>query len=202
MTQVWPVTLSEGRVGLRPLTRRDADEWREVRVRNEEWLRPWEATSPVRSDGPPPAFSQMVRRLRAEGRAGRTLPFVVTYEGRLAGQLTVANIVLGSARNATIGYWIDERVAGRGVTPTAVALAIDHAFRVARLHRIEIAIRPENVASLRVVEKLQLRDEGMRPRLLHIDGDWRDHRCFAVTADEVQPDGLLERWRRVRVAEA
>lgn len=195
MTPVWPVTLAEGPVGLRPLVRRDASTWLEVRTRNEEWLRPWEATSPVRSDGPPPTFGQMIRRLRAEARAGRSLPFAVTYQGRLAGQLTVGNIALGSARSAAIGYWVDERVAGRGVMPTAVALAIDHVFEVARLHRVEIAIRPENVASLRVVQKLGLRDEGLRPRLLHIDGDWRDHRCFAVTAEEVAPDGLLARWR-------
>jgi [ribosomal protein S5]-alanine N-acetyltransferase len=196
--RVWPVELVDGRVGLRPLARRDAAEWREVRGRNDQWLRPWEATSPVRSDGPPPTFAQMVRRVRAEARAGRTLPFAITYEGRLAGQLTVANIVLGSARSAAIGYWVDERWAGRGVMPTAVAMAIDHMFTAARLHRIEIAIRPENAASLRVVEKLGIREEGLRESFLHIDGAWRDHRCFAITADEVQPDGLLARWRTRR----
>jgi ribosomal-protein-alanine N-acetyltransferase len=140
----------------------------------------------------------MVRRLRAEARAGRTLPFIITYDNRLAGQLTVANVVLGSARMAHLGYWVDEAVAGRGVTPSAVALAIDHCFVALRLHRVEIAIRPENAASLRVVEKLGLRDEGVRERLLHIDGDWRDHRCFAVTAEEVAPEGLAARWKRSR----
>ncbi len=54
-------------------------------------------------------------------------------------------------------------------------------------------IRPENTASLRVVEKLGFRDEGLRLRYLHIDGAWRDHRTFALTRDEV-PDGLLRRW--------
>jgi ribosomal-protein-alanine N-acetyltransferase len=192
------VELNDGRVGLRPLVRRDAAQWREVRGRNDKWLRPWEATSPMASEGPPPTFAQMVRRARAEARAGRSLPFVITYEGRLAGQLTVANIVLGSARSATIGYWVDERVAGRGVMPTAVALAIDHMFTAGRLHRIEIAIRPENAASLRVVDKLGIREEGVRRSFLHIDGAWRDHRCFAITAADVQPEGLLARWQARR----
>jgi len=61
------------------------------------------------------------------------------------------------------------------------------------LHRIEIAIRPENTASLRVVEKLGLRREAQAPRYLHINGDWRDHEIFAVTAEEV-PEGLLSRY--------
>ena len=140
----------------------------------------------------------MVRFLRKEARAGRMLPFVVTYQGRLVGQLTVGGITWGSLGSAHIGYWVDHRVAGRGVIPTAVALAIDHSFRTVGLHRIEVNIRPENEASLRVVEKLGLREEGVRLRFLHIAGAWRDHRTFAITAEELGPDGLLGRWHRVR----
>ena len=40
---------------------------------------------------------------------------------------------------------------------------------------------------------LGLRDEGLRRAYLHVDGAWRDHRTFAVTAEEV-PEGLLARW--------
>ncbi|MEZ0108464.1 ribosomal-protein-alanine N-acetyltransferase [Catenulispora sp. EB89] len=112
---------------------------------------------------------------------------------RLVGQLTVSSITWGSLRSANVGYWVDETVAGRGITPTAVALAVDHCFRAAGMHRIEVCIRPENAASLRVVHKLGFRSEGLRRAYLHIDGDWRDHEAFALTAEEV-PDGLLARW--------
>ena len=78
-----------------------------------------------------------------------------------------------------------------------LALAVDYCFRSMGLHRIEIAIRPENVRSLRVVEKLGFRPEGLRPRYLHIDGDWRDHLVFALNAEEV-PEGLLRRWDNQR----
>ena len=66
------------------------------------------------------------------------------------------------------------------------------------LHRIQVDIRPENVASLAVVAKLGLRDEGLKRRLLHIDGEWRDHRSFAVTTEELGPDGLLGRISRAQ----
>ena len=79
--------------------------------------------------------------------------------------------------------------------PTAVALVTDHCFGAVGLHRIEINIRPENTASLRVVEKLGFRDEGLRRAFLHIDGAWRDHRAFALTAEEL-PGGLVGRWPR------
>ena len=71
-------------------------------------------------------------------------------------------------------------------------MAIDHCFTTVGLHRIEIAIRPENTNSLRVVEKLGIKEVGFAPRFLHIDGDWRDHRLFAITVEEC-PGGLLRR---------
>ena len=196
MSAGWPVVLSDGPIGLRPLRQRDAQAWRSVRSRNIEWLRPWEATSPEPEREAAPTYASMVRRLRAEDREGRTMPFVMTYSGALVGQLTVGGIAWGSLRSAYIGYWVDQRVAGRGITPTAVAMATDHCFSVG-LHRIEINIRPENTASRRVVEKLGFRPEGLRPRYLHIDGDWRDHLSFALTVDEV-PGGLLRRWHEQR----
>ncbi|MDX6738439.1 GNAT family protein [Actinocorallia sp. A-T 12471] len=192
----WPVTLTEGPVGLRPLRLRDAATWRDVRVRNAEWLRPWEPTNPetpLFRSGLGPYYS-MIHTMRREARNGLSLPWVVTYDDVFVGQITVGAIVWGSARSAQVGYWIDRAYAGRGITPTAVALAVDHAFFTVGLHRVEAAIRPENAASRRVVEKLGFRDEGVRRRQLHIDGAWRDHICYALTSEDV-PDGLAARWR-------
>ena len=39
--------------------------------------------------------------------------------------------------------------------------------------------------------------EGLRPRFLHINGQWADHRSFALTSEEV-PQGVLDRWLRRR----
>lgn len=199
MTQGWPARLREGRVELRPLRLRDATAWREVRTRNARWLRPWEATLPLAEHDAPTTYGAMVRRLRAEAREGRSLPFALTVDGAFSGQVTVGGIARGSLLSAYIGYWIDQRVAGRGIMPTAVALATDHCFREVGLHRVEINIRPENAASLRVVEKLGFRAEGLRERYLHIDGEWRDHLTFALCAEEV-PEGLLARWLSSRVS--
>lgn len=130
--------------------------------------------------------------MRKFARAGTAYPFAIDVDGAFAGQLSVNNIVRGSGQFGSIGYWIDREYAGRGVVPRAVALAIDHCFFTAGLHRIEIAIRPENTNSLRVVEKLGMREFGYAPKFLHIDGAWRDHRLYAVTVEEV-PGGMLRR---------
>ncbi|MGO9080175.1 MAG: GNAT family N-acetyltransferase [Streptosporangiaceae bacterium] len=197
----WPVVLTEPNlldapVGLRPVRPKDAAEWRDTRVRNSAWLRPWEPTNPetplYRSSLGP--YVAMARTMRREARQGLTLPWVVSYGGHFAGQLTVGSIVWGSARSAQVGYWVDAAYAGRGVIPTALAMAVDHCFFVVGLHRIEATIRPENQASRRVVEKLGFREEGIRRHSLHIDGAWRDHLCYALTVEDVQT-GLLPRWR-------
>ncbi len=177
---------------LRPISQKDRDNWRRVRQANAAWLGRWDATAPTRTHAHPRSFSSMVRQMRTEARAGRQLPFVVEYQGRFVGQVTVSNIVRGSAQFASIGYWVDEAHAGRGIIPRAVAIAIDHCFGPVGLHRIEVAIRPENTSSLRVVDKLGIKEVGFAPRFLHIDGEWRDHRLFAITKEEV-PLGLLHR---------
>jgi [ribosomal protein S5]-alanine N-acetyltransferase len=185
-------TVPGGELVLRALRRRDAQAWREVRSRNAAWLGPWEATVPPDSDEPVPTFGQMLNRFRAETRADRMIPWAIVYNGSLVGQLTVAGITFGSLRAASMGYWIDRRVAGHGLTPMAVAMAMDYCFDVLHLHRIEVVIRPENLASLRVAQKLRLRHEGARPAFLHIDGEWRDHEVFAIHADEAT-DGIALR---------
>ena len=195
MTAGWPAVLSHGPLRLRPLAQSDRRAWRRVRQRNLAWLSRWDATTPAGSEARPHTFGAMVRAMHREARAGRQLPFAVEYDGEFVGQLTVNNIVRGSAQFASVGYWIDEDRAGQGLMTRAVAMAVDHCFFVLKLHRIEIAIRPENTASLRIVEKLGIPEIGFAPRYLHIDGDWRDHRLFAITREDC-PKGLQERLSR------
>ena len=139
----------------------------------------------------------MVSALRKAARNGTMLPFVISYGGRVAGQIDVSNIVHGVLRSCTVGYWVDAAVAGRGIATTALALAIDHCFTTVDLHRVEVDIRPENAASLRVVEKLGLRREGYYERFLDIDGGWRDHVGFAITVEELRGTSMIARLPRL-----
>jgi len=174
--------LKFGSVELRDLKKRDARKLQALLIKDRAWLSPWEATTPgIRY---PVDARDLISNLLYQQRKGSGLAFVIEVEGELAGQINVANILYGSVSSASIGYWIGKDFAGRGAMPIAVALTIDHLFDELHLHRVEIDIRPENDASLRVVQKLQLREEGLKERFIHIDGQWRDHRIFAITAEE------------------
>ncbi len=190
--QFWPVVLKHNNLVLRPLKYRDKFAWEKLRDNNDSWFKEWEATVPKEFNEEKLSYFQIVNKFRKEAKEQRSLPWVMQVDGKLAGQITVANINFGSTRSAYIGYWIGEQFAGKGYTPLAVAMAIDYCFKKIRLHRIEIAIRPENQKSLRVVEKLGLRNEGIRPKFLHINGEWRDHVIYAINEEELTTSLVLK----------
>ena len=186
-------SLNHGGVYVRSIRARDARPLRALLKSNRSWLEKWEATIPGYSEFPP--VGDIIRSLLRLAKQNQAAPFIIEHDGDVVGQVTVSGLSFGSLSSGSIGYWISQDRAGKGITPTAVALVADWCFTGLGIHRIEICIRPENVSSLRIVRKLGMRYEGLRRRYIHIDGDWRDHFCFAVTIDEV-PGGLLARLTR------
>ncbi len=187
----WPARLSGLRVGagaveLRPVRLRDAREWSRTRIRDEEYLRPWEPTGgdPWTVRHRPAQWPGICLRLRAAARHGALLPMVIEVDGRYCGQLTVGNVVRGPLRSAWIGYWVTSGIAGRGVASAAVALAVDHCFDRVGLHRLEATVRPENAASRAVLARAGFREEGLLRRYLDVDGAWRDHLLVGLTVEE------------------
>lgn len=193
MSWTWPVSLGtrlpdDTPLLLRPLRRGDREEWVRVRTRNQRWLRPWEATVPGEVPGRS-SFGQLRRGFDRAGRVGAALPLVIDVDGRIVGAVQLFDILWGSRGTAAAGYWLDEEATGRGYATWALALVVDHALLAAGLHRVEVAIRPENRASLAVAVRLGLPEEGLRRGLMHVDGAWADHRCFAVLAEDLGPGG-------------
>lgn len=193
MSWRWPVELAHAlpsgeRLTLRPLARGDRAQWVELRERNRAWLGRWESSVPGEQGAPLP-FHRLRRVLDRAGRDGLALPLVIDVDGRLVGQVQLFDLLWGARRSGSVGYWLGEASTGRGYATWAVAALVDHALLDAGLHRVEVAIRPENHASLRVVERLGLPEEGRTRGLMHVDGGWRDHRSFAVLAEDLVPGG-------------
>lgn len=196
----WPVRLQEERadgvrIVLRAMTRHDRERWMELRPDNLDWLRPWEATVPTGPEAPL-GFTRLRRALDRSAREGRVLPFVIEADGLLVGQMHLFDIVWGSRWTASAGYWLGRRATGRGLATWSLAMLIDHALHDVGLHRVEVAIRPENTASLAVARRLGLPDEGFRAGLVHVDGAWRDHVEFALTSEQLGSERLVDRLRR------
>lgn len=202
MTWRWPVTLSRPlpsgeQLTLRPLTRGDREEFVALLAANAGWLRPWESTTPgvpaVSALQGGRAFHRLRRGADRAARDGVLLPLVIEVDGRIVGQVQLFDVLWGARRTAWAGYWLARAETGRGYATWALAVLLDHALQDVRLHRVEVAIRPENTASLAVVARLGLREEGLQRGLMHVDGGWRDHRSFVVLAEDLGPGGLVAR---------
>lgn len=181
------VRLYGRRVVLRPLTPADFVQWSEVRVRNDAWLRPWEPARPLGVVDPTISRDAFAARCAARDRdrhADTSYGFGIFIDGQFAGEVNLNSVIRGAQQCATVGYWIDRQRAGQRYTAEAVAAVLRFAFEQIDLHRVEICIVPRNRNSLRVVEVLELRQEGLAERFLQINGTWEDHERFAITAEE------------------
>jgi ribosomal-protein-alanine N-acetyltransferase len=175
------------RVLLRPLTPDDYGAWKEVRTRCDSWLTKWEPAPPPGAPDSvkdPRVFAARCGARERERQLGTAFGFGIFVDGRFGGEINVSNIVRGAMQSCTVGYWIDEALAGNGYMPEAMAVIMRFVFEEIGLHRLEAGIIPRNRASRRVVEKLNIRDEGMAERFLQINGVWEDHIRFGITAEE------------------
>jgi ribosomal-protein-alanine N-acetyltransferase len=167
------------RVGVRPIRADDADAYRDAVTRSLAHITAWNPADP---DG----FQEL---LDGQGPTLRTFMIVDLADDALAGKVTVANIARGRFRNATLGYDAYLPYAGTGRMTEALTLVVDRAFAPAsrgglELHRLEINVQPGNARSIALAKRLGFRHEGFSPRMLHINGAWRDHERFAMTAEE------------------
>jgi ribosomal-protein-alanine N-acetyltransferase len=166
----------------------DVPELRKLHRANLDHLRPWEPAS--RSDEDPSSLTAVANRVARQRRAWKrgdayTLLLTLRTSGEpIVGRVTLGGIVRGALESAYIGYWIDREHQRQGLMSEAVIGAFAFAFDVAKLHRVQAAIMPRNAASLRVMEKLGIRREGLAERYMQIAGGWEDHVLFALTREE------------------
>jgi ribosomal-protein-alanine N-acetyltransferase len=192
-------TLFGRRVLLRSLEASDFGAWQEVRRRNIEWLTRWE---PQRLPGQPDvvedaqAFSVRCSARQRERQLGTGYGYGIFTDGSFAGEMNLSSVQRGPFQSCYVGYWIDEARAGNGYTPEAFVVACRFAFEELHLHRVQAAIVPRNTPSIRVVEKLKIRDEGTAERYLEINGIWEDHVRYGITAEEwdTRGDELVAEW--------
>ncbi|HEY4095730.1 MAG TPA: GNAT family protein [Baekduia sp.] len=180
------IRLDGERTAIRPLGLRDVDEFTAAVVANREHTSPWE---PVHAEVHYTRAGQAetLRRDIEAWELGTGYAFSVLdreHDDAIIGRIALGNVVHGAWRNATLGYWTAARAGGRGHATAAAILICEFAFRHARLHRVQPAVIPRNLRSIRVVEKAGFRHEGRALRYLNIAGAWEDHEIYAMTLED------------------
>jgi ribosomal-protein-alanine N-acetyltransferase len=157
----------------------DYSEWASLREASRAFLTPWEPTWPA-DDLSRSAFRRRLRRYAEDQRSDTSYAFFLfrKNDDALVGGLTLANVRRGVAQAGSLGYWIGEPFARRGLMSGAVQGLLPFAFGSLRLHRIEAACIPTNTASIRLLEKAGFAREGYAREYLCINGLWQDHLLF------------------------
>lgn len=182
-----PVRLYGRRVMLRPLAANDFRAWSEVRRINADWLTVWEPSRPAFQPDPVTdrgAFTARCQQRDRDRTAGSAYQFGLFVDQHVVGEVNLNNVIRGALQSGTVGYWIDQRQAGNAYVAEGVVVVMQFAFEQLMLHRLEICIVPRNERSRRIMEKLDIRDEGTAQRYLEINGTWEDHIRYAITAEE------------------
>jgi ribosomal-protein-alanine N-acetyltransferase len=180
------IRLDAEQTALRPLGLEDVAAFTAAVIANRDHTAPWE---PVHAEAHYSSGGQFetIRRDVEAWELGTGYAFAVldrSDDDRIIGRMALGNVVRGAWRNATLGYWVAADVGGRGHATAAVRLVCHFGFEHAGLHRIQPAVIPRNVRSIRVVEKAGFRREGRALRYLNIAGRWEDHEIFAMTAED------------------
>lgn len=167
-------------VALRVPQPSDHAEWAALRQASRDFLTPWEPTWPV-DDLTRGAFRRRLKRYADDQRSDLAYAFLVfrSEDNALVGGLTLANIRRGVAQAGSIGYWTGAPFAGKGYMTAAVRTLIPYCFGTLRLHRLEAACIPANIASTRLLEKTGFVREGYARSYLCINGVWQDHLLYA-----------------------
>jgi ribosomal-protein-alanine N-acetyltransferase len=178
--------LDAERTAIRPLGVDDAGEFAAAVTANRAHTEPWE---PIHAEAHYTRAGQAetLRRDVEAWELGTGYAFAVldrTREDAIIGRIALGNVVRGAWRNATLGYWVAAAAGGQGHGTAAAQLICEFAFRQAGLHRVQPAVIPRNIRSIRVVQKAGFRHEGRALRYLNIAGRWEDHDIFALTAED------------------
>lgn len=178
-------TLHGDGLELRPPEMRDFEAWSALRAESRIFLAPWEPVWP-HDDLTRSAFRARMRRYVRDVKADAGYPFFVfrQADGVLMGGLTLGQVRRGVAQTAALGYWMGQPFAGQGWMTGAVRTVLPFVFGSLRLRRLEAACLPENAASIRLLERVGFRREGLAREYLCIAGAWRDHLLYARLAGD------------------
>lgn len=182
------VELTTDDIMLRAPVMEDFEPWLALRTASADFLQPWEPTWDP-SDTKRSGFRQRIKRYQAELKTGKSISLFI-FEGKnrkLVGGLTIANIRRGVSQSCTLGYWMGEPHAGKGIMSKAVKRIIPYVFNDLKLHRLEAAAISTNGPSISLLEKCGFQFEGKVRKYLKINGEWQDHRLFSILSDDPLP---------------
>jgi len=101
----------------------------------------------------------------------------------MVGVVELQDIFRGDFQNAYLIYYGFAEQLQQGFMQNAVEQVITKAFGQMKLHRLEANVQPDNLASIALLKACGFEKEGLSPKFLRKNGEWRDHERWALLND-------------------
>ena len=179
------LVLIGNRICLRAPQMSDYEQWAALRSASEAFLKPWEP-SWTAGELSRYSFRNRIRFYSRGAREGSSHAFFLVSRttDQLLGGLTLSNVRHGVIGSCSLGYWVGGTYARQGYMTEAVRTVLPFVFKTLRLHRLEAACLPENIASVGLLKKCGFSQEGVARKYLQINGLWQDHLLFALLDED------------------
>ena len=112
--------------------------------------------------------------------AVRFYVFLKNDPDHIIGTVCFRDITRSIYDSCEVGYKFDERFWHHGYATEALIEGIDIMFGDLGLHRITACVMPENTPSIRLLESLYFKREGLLRQNARINGKWADHYLYSL----------------------
>ena len=112
--------------------------------------------------------------------AVRFYVFLKDDPDRIIGTICFRDITRSIYDSCEVGYKFDERFWHHGYATESLIEGIDIMFGDLGLHRITACVMPGNTPSIRLLESLYFKREGLLRQNARIQGEWTDHYLYSL----------------------
>jgi ribosomal-protein-alanine N-acetyltransferase len=185
LSDLMPAITGAG-VVLRAPQMSDCAEWVALREASRDFLTPWEPTWPA-DDLTRASFRRRIKLFRGSARRPRLCFLASASTTTFLSAVSLLRTFVAAARGSQPRLLMGAGACAARSHDRGGQCDHPFAFGTLKLHRIEAACIPANVASVRLLERTGFQREGFARQYLCIDGAWQDHLLYARIKDDPSP---------------
>ncbi len=171
------------RLQLKPITTHLANSFFEAVEESRPAIRPWLPWVPLnRTAEDSHRYAEACERDWDQGTAARFFLLPPNSE-RVVGVVSLENCTT-THRSCYLGYWLHVELWGKGMMTEAAQRVLRFAYETMQAHRVACAAGTENARSLRVIERLGFKFEGIAREAEWIDDRWINHAVYSLLESE------------------
>lgn len=138
------------------------------------------------------AFMQQEYTDIMKGKTLRYYIFLKENPDHIIGSVNFSSIVHGPFSRASIGYKLDACVHGNGYAFEACQAAINEFFSCYKIHRLDARVAPNNIPSIKLLERLGFVYEGIEYQGVEVNGTFQDHFRYGLIHTNHQTNSTIQ----------